>query len=84
LGSFQAIANQVAGHPLGFINPALYKLAASATYHQDFRDITIGNNSNLQAQVTGYSAAAGWDAVTSLGSPNAAKLIPDLIAAMRR
>src|SRR5439155_25963480 len=35
----QAIANQVAGHPLGFINPGLYKLGASRNYHQDFNDI---------------------------------------------
>src|SRR6266576_1740425 len=39
-----AIANQMAGHPLGFINPGLYKLATSATYHQDFHYITQGNN----------------------------------------
>jgi subtilase family serine protease len=78
-----AIANQMAGHPLGFINPGLYKLAAGRTYHQDFHDITQGNNSNPEAGVVGYSAAPGWDAVTGLGSPNAERLIPDLIAAMR-
>ncbi len=78
-----AIANQMAGHPLGFINPGLYKLGASPTYHQDFHDITEGNNDNLKAGVKGYSAAPGWDAVTGLGTPNAEKLIPDLIAAMR-
>jgi subtilase family serine protease len=78
-----AIGNQMAGHPLGFINPGLYKLGASATYHQDFHDVTEGNNSNLQAGVKGYFAAPGWDAVTGLGTPNAEKLIPDLIAAMR-
>jgi len=77
-----AIANQMAGHPLGFINPGLYKLATSATYHQDFHDITEGNNSNKKAGVKGYSAAAGWDPVTGLGTPNAEKLIPDLIKAM--
>jgi subtilase family serine protease len=79
----QAIANQVAGHPLGFINPGLYKLAISATYQQDFHDITQGNNSNLEAGVRGYSATVGWDPVTGLGSPNAERLIPDLIAALR-
>ncbi len=54
-----AIANQMAGHPLGFLNPGLYKLATSATYHQDFHDITQGNNSNSQAGVKGYSASPG-------------------------
>src|SRR5579859_564604 len=37
--ALMAIANQMAGHPLGFINPGLYKLAASKTYQQDFHDI---------------------------------------------
>lgn len=76
-----AIANQMAGHPLGFINPALYKLAASNTYTQDFFDITTGDNTD--AHVKGYAAVPGWDPVTGLGSPNAEKLIPDLIAAMK-
>jgi subtilase family serine protease len=78
-----AIANQMARHPLGFLNPGLYKLAASRTYGRDFHEITQGNNDNLVAGVKGYSAALGWNAVTGLGSPNAANLIPDLIAAMR-
>jgi subtilase family serine protease len=78
-----AIANQQAGRSLGFINPALYKLANSSTYDQDFRDITIGNNDNKLSKVTGYSATKGWDASTGLGSPNVEKLIPDLIAAMK-
>jgi subtilase family serine protease len=81
--AIMAIANQMAGHPLGFINPALYKLAASNTYNQDFHDITVGNNSYPPTQVQGYSAAKGWDPVTGLGSPDAEKLIPDLIAAMK-
>lgn len=73
-----AIANQMAGHPLGFINPALYKVAASARYLQDFHDVLIGNNS--VNQVEGYNAVSGWDAITGLGSPNAVNLLPDLIA----
>jgi subtilase family serine protease len=78
-----AIANQMAGHPLGFLNPALYKLGTSASYSQDFHDITQGNNTNLDQNVTGYNAAAGWDPVTGLGTPNAQNLIPDLIAALK-
>ena len=81
--AIEAIANQMAGHPLGFINPGLYKLATSATYQQDFHNITEGNNSNPQAGVKGYSAAPGWNPVTGLGTPNAEKLIPDLIAALK-
>ena len=80
--ALQAIANQVAKRPLGFINPGLYKLAASSTYQQDFYDVTQGDNSYNQAGIKGYSAGQSWDAVTGLGTPNAGKLIPDLIAAL--
>jgi subtilase family serine protease len=77
-----ALANQMAGHPLGFINPALYKIAASARYRQDFHDVTLGSNGVFSQglQVRGYNALAGWDAVTGLGTPNAVNLLPDLIA----
>jgi subtilase family serine protease len=78
-----AILNQKAGRSLGFLNPPLYKLGTSASYGQDFRDITTGDNSVNAGgvHVSGYSAGSGWDAVTGLGSPNAGQLIPDLIAA---
>ncbi len=80
--AFLAIGDQLAGHPLGFINPALYKLAASSAYTQEFNDITTGNNSinNNQVQVQGYPAVTGWDPVTGLGTPVLDKLLPDLIA----
>jgi subtilase family serine protease len=81
--AIMAIANQMAGHPLGFINPTLYKLAESSAYNRDFHDITVGNNNYPPTHVQGYAAAKGWDPVTGLGSPNAEKLIPDLIAAMK-
>jgi subtilase family serine protease len=80
-----AIANQMAGHPLGFLNSALYKLAASSAYARDFHDITSGNNSrNVGGTfIQGYSAMPGWSAVTGLGTPDAENLIPDLIAATK-
>lgn len=80
-----AIANQMAGHPLGFINSALYKLAASGTYAQDFHDITVGNNTyaNKGVNVPGYPATSGWDPTTGLGTPDAAHLLPDLITALK-
>jgi len=78
-----AIANQMAGQPLGFINPALYKLAATSSYAQDFHDITTGNNSvDSGVKVKGYPAVPGWDPVTGLGTPIVDKLLPDLIAAI--
>src|SRR6266581_2044015 len=76
--AFMAIANQMAGHPLGFINPALYKLAASSAYAQDFHDIIVGNNSISNSQGQGYPAVPGWDPVTGLGTPVLDKLLPDL------
>ena len=75
-----ALADQIAGRDLGFINPALYSIASNPTkYAADFFDVTVGNNQTTS--IPGYSASPGWDAVTGLGTPNAANLIPDLIAA---
>lgn len=78
-----AIANQMAGHPLGYLNPALYKVASGDNYARDFHDITVGNNSTNDkgVSVVGYDAVAGWDPITGLGTPNAQFLLPDLIAA---
>ncbi|GAC1347031.1 MAG: hypothetical protein NVSMB27_11640 [Ktedonobacteraceae bacterium] len=80
-----AIANQVAGHSLGFINPAIYKLGVSQNAQKDFRDIISGSNTvkSGNIQVAGFQAAPGWDAVTGWGSPQASQFIPDLIAAMK-
>jgi subtilase family serine protease len=80
-----AIANQVAGHPLGFINPGLYKVGVSQNATKDFRDITQGNNdvNDGNLRVKGFQAVAGWDAVTGWGAPQASSLIPDLIAALK-
>src|SRR5256885_3044934 len=40
-----AIADQMAGHNLGFINPALYRIATKPSkYAADFYDVTRGNN----------------------------------------
>lgn len=64
-----ALLNQALGHHLGFLNPTIYSGQVSA---HGFRDITSGNNG-------GYSAAAGWDACTGLGSPSGQQLL----AAMR-
>ena len=76
-----AIAAQLNGGGLGLINPALYALASNpATYAADFYDVTVGNNQTV-AEIPGYSATPGWDAVTGLGTPNAANLVPDLVAA---
>ena len=81
-----AIANQMAGHPLGFINPGIYKLGIAPAAHTDFRDITIGNNNAYihgNTQMKGFTATQGWDAVTGWGAPLADHFIPDLITALK-
>jgi len=76
-----ALADQINGGGLGLINPALYKIGADpARYASDFFDITTGNNT-ADPSVPGYDATPGWDPITGLGTPNAANLVPDLVAA---
>ncbi|KDR69079.1 hypothetical protein GALMADRAFT_104369 [Galerina marginata CBS 339.88] len=54
--------------PLGFLNPFLYSAAGKAALN----DITTGDNPGCNTN--GFSATAGWDPVTGLGTPNFAKL----------
>jgi hypothetical protein len=62
---------------VGFINPALYKLAVSTP--ADFNDITSGNNDNGDPAVHGaYPATKGYDLATGLGTPEAANLAQSL------
>jgi subtilase family serine protease len=78
-----AIGDQISGTDLGFINPALYKIGSDPTrYAADFFDVTHGNNALFAPTIPGYFASQGWDAVTGLGTPNAAALAPDLVAAV--
>jgi subtilase family serine protease len=73
-----ALADQEAGHPLGFVNPAIYKIARGRLYHKAFHDITTGNNTVVVngVTITGYPAGPGWDPVTGWGTPDAKVLIP--------
>jgi subtilase family serine protease len=77
-----AIADQINGGGLGLINPALYTIGANpARYAADFFDVASGNTNQADPSVAGYASTTGWDAVTGLGTPNAANLVPDLVAA---
>jgi subtilase family serine protease len=83
-----AIADQLNGGGLGLINPALYKVASNpAQYAADYFDVvqtgdaTHINNNQEDPSIPGYPVSPGWDPVTGLGTPNAAALIPDLVAA---
>jgi subtilase family serine protease len=74
-----ALADQYAGRHLGFVNPAIYRIARSPRYHQALHDVTSGDSNTAEfphRTITGYRAASGWDPVTGWGSPNAAVLVP--------
>jgi subtilase family serine protease len=65
-----ADANQLAGHPLGFLNPKLYAIGAESDL---FHDITFG--SNASNGVPGYTATPGWDLMSGWGTPDLGSLV---------
>jgi subtilase family serine protease len=67
-----AIANQLHGTPVGFVQPALYRLRG-----KDMHDITIGSNS--YNGVAGFSAQPGYDLATGWGTPIASQFLYDLV-----
>jgi subtilase family serine protease len=69
--------DQLAGRPVGFLNPYLYALGAS---HVGFHDVTIGNNADLETSVPGYDAGPGWDLATGWGSPDVGSLLRGIAA----
>ncbi len=79
-----ALANQArasAGKgPIGDLNPTLYAIYHSARYSTDFHDITVGNDQLVGSSV-GFSAGAGYDVASGIGSPIVDQLVVDLAAA---
>ncbi len=79
-----ALADQVAGHPLGLINPALYTM--SALRLPGITDVTQGNNTVSFTQngqlytVRGFSARHGYSLAAGVGTVNAALFVPELAA----
>jgi subtilase family serine protease len=79
-----ALADQAAGHPLGVINPSLYRLAARRA--PGIIDVTSGDNTvsfdqdGKEVTVTGYPAGQGYDLVTGVGTVDAAKFVGELAA----
>jgi len=77
-----ALADQVAGHPLGLINPALYRLAAE--HAPGLVSITSGDNSvsftrdHRTRAVTGYRAQPGYSLAAGLGTIDARYFVPEL------
>ncbi len=74
-----ALADQVAGHRLGLINPALYTLGSLSRHGAGWTglvNITQGNNSF--GGVTGYKAGPGYSLASGWGTIDAAKFVPAL------
>jgi subtilase family serine protease len=73
-----ALADQDAGHHLGFVNPAIYRIGRSAFYRKAFHDITTGDNTVMfpHNTIKGFRATTGWDPATGWGSPIAQVLVP--------
>ena len=59
--------------PVGFLNPFIY--SSSVMSAGVFQDIVSGTNDITGALGGRYSATAGWDAASGLGTPNGAKLL---------
>jgi subtilase family serine protease len=87
-----ALLNQATGsNGLGNVNPMLYSLFANNASTHVFHDITSGTNKvpctsgtkNCPAGTTsiGFSAGAGYDQVTGLGSLDVTKLVNAWLAA---
>jgi subtilase family serine protease len=79
-----ALADQVAGHRLGLLNPRLYALSAGRA--PGIVDVTSGNNTVSFRQgaasklvtVPGYPAKKGYDLVTGVGTINALSFVCEL------
>jgi subtilase family serine protease len=76
-----ALADQVAGHALGVINPTLYRLSAAKA--PGVVPVTSGNNtvSFFQGKtytIKGFPAQAGYSLVDGVGTVNAWYLVYEL------
>jgi subtilase family serine protease len=80
-----ALADQVAHHWLGLVNPALYRL--SAQHAPGIVDVTSGSNSYTVQQggtsttVQGFNAAPGYDLVSGVGTVYAPDFVEELAQA---
>jgi subtilase family serine protease len=80
-----ALADQVAGHPLGVINPYLYQL--SAAHAPGIVDVVSGNNTVSFRQggtlhtVPGFPARPGYSLASGVGTVDALRFVPELARA---
>jgi hypothetical protein len=81
---FCALINQqsvaLSGASVGFLNPAIYTIGASASYAACFHDITTGNNTGTNSPGL-FNAVPGYDLCTGWGTPNGTNLINALASA---
>ncbi len=80
---FTALVNETAAahgyEPVGFLNPALYRVGNSTNSPGSFyHDITTGNNTN-SASPNLFRAVPGYDLCTGWGSPKGMNLIRTLV-----
>jgi len=69
-----ATADEVHGSDLGLLDPSFYEILRNSSYASDLHDVETGWN--------GYSAHAGWNPVTGVGTPIVAPLLADLGASV--
>jgi subtilase family serine protease len=87
LAGIIALADQVAGHPLGPINAYLYEMAAAKD--RGIVDITHGNNTvtfeqnGVNVTVQGWQAVPGYDLASGVGTVSARWFVPELVALAR-
>jgi subtilase family serine protease len=83
-----ALADQVAGHPIGVINSYLYRLSARRA--PGIVDVVSGNNTVSFRQrgrlrtVPGFPARPGYDLASGVGTVNAFWFVPELARAAGR
>ncbi|MGK4584329.1 S53 family peptidase [Kitasatospora sp. HPMI-4] len=68
-----ALADQLAGHRLGQLNPRLYALGRLPAEASGITDVTVGDNS--WGGVSGYSARPGYNLASGLGTIDGARFV---------
>jgi subtilase family serine protease len=88
LAGIIALADQVAGRPVGPINRFLYAMAAK--HDRGITDITRGNNTvtfdqnGKQYTVRGWKAVRGYDLSSGVGTIDAQFFVPELAAMAKK
>jgi subtilase family serine protease len=77
-----ALAAQVAGHPIGLVNPALYRM--SELHAPGLADVIAGGNTVSFRQggklrtIRGFRARPGYDLASGVGTVSAPRFVPEL------